>query len=890
MINRHVRHAPQRLTMTTWRFWIAVTGALLLTATTQPITADDSAAQALVVRAFFDDPSMIKLLADRDVWTVDTHKSYALLEIRSDEIEQLEKSGFRIEVDERRTARYNRVFEKLPNQRAGIPGFPCYRTVDETLADAAALAAANPQLASWTDIGDSWEKTSALGGNDIMLLTLTNSANAGPKPRIFLIGGLHAREYATAELATRFAEMLIAGYDEDADITWLLDHHEVQLVLQANPDGRQQAQTGLSWRKNTNQNYCGVTSNSRGADLNRNFPFQWGCCGGSSNNQCSTAYRGPFPSSEPESTALIDHTRTIFPDQRPDDLVTPAPDDATGVFIDIHSFGEVLLWSWGFDSTPSPNSSGLQSFARKLGYFNGYDAVQALSGATEGTTKDFAYGELGVAAYTLEIGTEFFQDCGAFEGNILPDNLQALLYAARAARTPYQTATGPDVVDLVVSGGAVAAGTPVALNAVADDTRYDNDEGTEPTQAVTAAQVYVDTPPWEDGATATALAPGDGVFDGTIETISGTVDTSGLDQGRHVLFVRARDADDNWGPMSAAFVYVIDPASAPTIHGRVFAADTLAALAADVSAGPFAASNDPVSGDYTFQVVPGTYDVVAVPESADYGPRTFAAIQASASASVERDIPLYPYCDLFIDDVESGNSGWNPDSPWAITTEASSSPTHSWTDSPGGEYGNNTNVALTSPSFDLTGVAGLTLEFMSLCDTEASYDYCIVEIQNDGGPWQEIARFDGATPWQLIDLPLTSLDGVGDARFRFRLQSDFSITENGWHVDDIRLRGAGPACIDTDADSDGVIDGFDNCTLSANADQRDTDADGYGNVCDPDFNNDGIVNTVDLGIMKLNFFAVGDLDSDLNGDGTTNALDLGILKSYFFSAPGPAAL
>ena len=100
---------------------------------------------------------------------------------------------------------------------------------------------------------------------------MTNSAIAGPKPKLFVTGAIHAREYATAELATRFAEYLVNNYGVDADATWILDYHEVHVMLQTNPDGRKKAETGLSWRKNTNQNYCGATSNYRGADLNRNF-------------------------------------------------------------------------------------------------------------------------------------------------------------------------------------------------------------------------------------------------------------------------------------------------------------------------------------------------------------------------------------------------------------------------------------------------------------------------------------------------------------------------------------------------------------------------------------------------------------------------------------------
>ncbi|MEZ4615683.1 MAG: hypothetical protein R2867_09240 [Caldilineaceae bacterium] len=48
-------------------------------------------------------------------------------------------------------------------QSAGIPGFPCYRTVEETYADLQDLATSHPTLARWVDIGDSWDKSTAGG-------------------------------------------------------------------------------------------------------------------------------------------------------------------------------------------------------------------------------------------------------------------------------------------------------------------------------------------------------------------------------------------------------------------------------------------------------------------------------------------------------------------------------------------------------------------------------------------------------------------------------------------------------------------------------------------------------------------------------------------------------
>ncbi len=97
----------------------------------------------------------------------------------------------------------------------------------------------------------------------------------------------------------------------------------------------------------------------------------------------------------------------------------------------------------------------------------------------------------------------------------------------------------------------------------------------------------------------------------------------------------------------------------------------------------------------------------------------------------------------------------------------------------------------------------------------------------------------------------------------------------------------------TDTDGDGVIDSSDNCILIANGPsipdvggniQLDTDGDGYGNICDPDFDNSGVVNAADLAYMKTSFFTP-DAEADLDGSGVVNAADLAILKTMFFQPP-----
>ncbi|MEM6640141.1 MAG: penicillin acylase family protein [Pseudomonadota bacterium] len=92
-----------------------------------------------------------------------------------------------------------------------------------------------------------------------------------------------------------------------------------------------------------------------------------------------------------------------------------------------------------------------------------------------------------------------------------------------------------------------------------------------------------------------------------------------------------------------------------------------------------------------------------------------------------------------------------------------------------------------------------------------------------------------------------------------------------------------------DGDNDAIGDDIDNCLGRPNTDQRDTDGDGFGNICDADFNNDGFTNFIDLGLFRAGFGG-DDPTLDLSGDGAVNAVDLGLLRSLFYAPPGPAGI
>ncbi|MCE7901358.1 MAG: hypothetical protein DYH20_01580 [Gammaproteobacteria bacterium PRO9] len=92
-----------------------------------------------------------------------------------------------------------------------------------------------------------------------------------------------------------------------------------------------------------------------------------------------------------------------------------------------------------------------------------------------------------------------------------------------------------------------------------------------------------------------------------------------------------------------------------------------------------------------------------------------------------------------------------------------------------------------------------------------------------------------------------------------------------------------------DTDHDGVADAVDNCLGRANADQRDTDGDGYGNACDADLDNSGTVNFGDLAIFHKKF-GTTDPDADFDGNGVVNFADLATFRALFGKPPGTGAL
>lgn len=96
-----------------------------------------------------------------------------------------------------------------------------------------------------------------------------------------------------------------------------------------------------------------------------------------------------------------------------------------------------------------------------------------------------------------------------------------------------------------------------------------------------------------------------------------------------------------------------------------------------------------------------------------------------------------------------------------------------------------------------------------------------------------------------------------------------------------------------DPDGDAWGDGDDNCIEEANSDQRDTDFDGIGNLCDQDYDGNGIVGGSDFTALIAAFGSVlgddeYDPDLDANGSETIGGLEFSKLISSFGGPPGPS--
>jgi carboxypeptidase T len=270
-----------------------------------------------------------------------------------------------------------------------------YHSYQEMTAETQAIAGAYPSIVSRRSIGTSYQ------GRQIWALKISDNVGADEaEPEVLFTHNQHAREHLTVEMAMYLLNELTSRYGTDSRITSVINTREIWIVPSMNPDGAEyDVATGTyrMWRKNRQPN---AGSTAVGTDLNRNWGWQWGCCGGSSGTFSSETYRGPTPFSAPETQRVRD-----FVDSR---VVDGVQQIKAG--IDFHTYSELVLWPYGYtraDTAAGMTADDNAAFAAlgtNLAATNGYTPEQASDlYIADGAIDDWLWGRHKIFGYTFEM-------------------------------------------------------------------------------------------------------------------------------------------------------------------------------------------------------------------------------------------------------------------------------------------------------------------------------------------------------------------------------------------------------------------------------------------------------------------------------------------------------
>ncbi|WP_328873538.1 M14 family metallopeptidase [Streptomyces sp. NBC_00287] len=281
----------------------------------------------------------------------------------------------------------------------GILDFPSadsrYHNYAEMTTEINSLVSANPSIASTRVIGTSYQ-----GRNITAIKISDNVATDESEPEVLFTHHQHAREHLTVEMALYLLRELTSDYGSDSRVTSMVNNREIWIIPDVNPDGGEyDIATGSyrSWRKNRQPN---SGSSYVGTDLNRNWNYRWGCCGGSSGSTSSETYRGTAAESAPEVRVVANFVRSR--------VIGGVQQIKAG--IDFHTYSELVLWPFGYtysDTTTGMTADDRNAFATvggKMAASNGYTPEQSSDlYITDGSIDDYLWGAHKIFGYTFEM-------------------------------------------------------------------------------------------------------------------------------------------------------------------------------------------------------------------------------------------------------------------------------------------------------------------------------------------------------------------------------------------------------------------------------------------------------------------------------------------------------
>ncbi len=257
-------------------------------------------------------------------------------------------------------------------------------------------------------------------GRDIFWIKISDNPESDEgEPEVLYTALHHAREPMSLTQMVYFMWYLLEQYATNPEVQSIIDETELYFVPCINPDGyilnnQMFPDGGGMWRKNARDNDGNgiLDIDHDGVDINRNYGHNWAHDNeGSSSNENSDTYRGPAAFSEPETQAM-----KFFCEEHDFKLA-----------LNYHSYGNVLLYPFGYDINTQPEDQEVfENFGKLLVRENDYltgTSFTALDYLTNGDANDWMYGEdqskNAILTFTPEVGSscdDFYPDID----NIIP--------------------------------------------------------------------------------------------------------------------------------------------------------------------------------------------------------------------------------------------------------------------------------------------------------------------------------------------------------------------------------------------------------------------------------------------------------------------------------------
>ncbi|HEX6850711.1 MAG TPA: M14 family zinc carboxypeptidase [Candidatus Polarisedimenticolaceae bacterium] len=612
------------------------------------------------------------------------------------------------------------------------------------------------------------------------------------EPAVLVVAQHHAREVMTPEIAMDAVDYLLTRYATDPQVKAWVDATEIWILPNHNPDGTNHVFTADSnWRKNRRNNGGGVF----GVDQNRNYPFQWNACGGSSGDASSDTYRGPSPASEPETAqGILELARR----ERP------------VMALSYHTYSELVLMPYGCTGSHTPERETFRRIASEVAtrlvgdtgtswYQPGspWEILYAVDGASD----DWFYGELGTYSMTIEANTStqgFQPDYATWRNGTVERNRPGWQYLL-------DRIGGSSVRGHVTNA---CTGAPLSATVALDEVVYSNGETTRTATPQHGRYQFLTTP-----GTFTLRAALSGYRGQAWPTEVGSkpfdreirlVPTGS--RGLAVRAVRVADAagddDAQADPGEATSIGVTLLATGETLTGVTATLSTtdpwVTVTQANAAYGTLAPAAE-AEGLFSIQVSPDAPDGHVATLTVTFGANE-ALCTASETAAL-RVTRGYPSCPFTVETLDAnpgwtianaGTGGWQFGVPSVVGPTGGRTGNNVYGTNLSGNYGGNGDFRLTTTPFDLRGLRGSELRFWRWLKNEPGYDLATVEASVDGGgTWTEIWKgFHWGEGWQEERVDLSAFaDQADDVRFRFKLTSDTGTEQPGFYVDDVGVCG-----------------------------------------------------------------------------------------------------